>query len=493
MASRELVANRCEVAAASGVVEGMTLAHARSLIPTGMPLWVELMRPERDAAALHSLACWALRYSPLAAPDPPDGLMLDITGTHRVYRSEAHLVRMMAKALFRLGFPSRIAVASTFGAAWGLARFSNHPLCRVNPENQRKAIERLPVAALRIDQQTVLSLAEVGLTEVGHVLRLPRASLVARFDKVVIHRVLQLLGAASERIEPVRLKPPLRNEMVFAGPTDHWESIESAAKQVLDALMKDLAVRQRGVRQLHVELRRPYAESHQFVVNLSRPSAAVKHLWSMCRPQLERLHLADGVEGVVMIATRTARLRHEQNVSRELGASEEQFASSSAWGELLDTLICRLGDDNVVRMHAVESHLPERAFREQSVMTPATRLPVASVMHADRPTHLFSRPEPAEAMAMTPDGPIFSLLWRGERWNVRSCSLPERISPEWWRWQSCDEGETVHAARSRRGLPPPPPDRDYFAVQLDSGRWLWVCRHVREGTTERWFVHGEWR
>jgi protein ImuB len=65
-----------------------------------------------------------------------------------------------------------------------------------------------------------------------------------------------------------------------------------------------------------------------------------------------------------------------------------------------------------------------------------------------------------------------SLVWRDTRWQVSACVGPERIGPEWWRGAK------------------PTPERDYFAVQVQTGRWLWVCRQT--GQRGRWFVHGEW-
>ncbi len=72
---------------------------------------------------------------------------------------------------------------------------------------------------------------------------------------------------------------------------------------------------------------------------------------------------------------------------------------------------------------------------------------------------------------MSPEGPIVQIDWRGEVSRVRRCVGPERLGAEWWRWET------------------PPPDREYFAAELESGRWVWV---FRQASTARWFVHGVW-
>jgi protein ImuB len=86
-----------------------------------------------------------------------------------------------------------------------------------------------------------------------------------------------------------------------------------------------------------------------------------------------------------------------------------------------------------------------------------------------RPSLLLERPEPAEAIAVTPDGPPWVLRRGGRERTIVRAIGPERIAGEWWRFRE--------------------PTRDYFKVQDDTGRWLWVYREVQ---TNRWFIHGEW-
>lgn len=470
----------------------MDLAHARSLLPTGTNVHLEAHRIDRELQALHALACWALRYSPLAAPDPPDGLWLDITGTQRVHRSESRLIRSASAAAARLGFANRVATASTIGCAWAAARFGPRDLARVPDGCERQALADLPTAALRLENETIFGLEEIGITSVRHVLDLPRSSLASRFGAEVIDRIDQALGQMFEQIDPVRPQPPPRVELLFDGPTDQWESIQAAARQTLEQLIVQLAQRERGVRHLDVELLRPLAEPERLMIDLSRASRSIKHLWSLLHSRLERVDLTAGVEGVILTASRTARLRHEQACSESLGGRSDS-ASSRAWGELVDTLVQRLGADRVLRVEPIESHLPESCFRQTSVMEPSSKT-IASVTSADRPTLLLRAPEPVEVTALTPDGPVITIRWRGQWRQVIACVGPERLGPEWWHWRTAQAEASTNAQRRRIAqllaeCREAPPDRDYFALQTETGRWMWVCRQVGTG---RWFVHGQW-
>jgi protein ImuB len=467
----------------------MDLAHARSLLPPAANVHIEPYRPDREATALKRLACWMLRYGPLVAVDPPDGLMIDATGLAHLYArgrwlqnsaaNEMGMAHAISAAMRRLGFSVRVAAASSFAAAWGLARFVGDDIVCIPPEENARTIAALPVEALRIDGRIATELREVGLTHIAHVLQLPRAELAARFGDGLPRRLDALLGDAGEIIEPVRSDPPLREELVFDGPTDRWEAVEAAMRETLERVVARLAERGQGTRELELEVLRSYGRRERIPLQLSQASRARRHLWPLVRRRLERIDMDAGVEGVAITAGRPETLRQRQS---GLGAFDEEIdgaANEAAWGELIDNLVSRLGVGNVARFEAVESHLPERTFRERSIMEPVARKPDAAVTRADRPTRLFARPQPVRVLALTPDGPILSVWWEGRERRAVACVGPERISAEWWR---CGGRSFALPALMT-------PDRDYFAVQVETGRWLWVCRQVGVG---RWFVHGDW-
>src|SRR6185369_6335879 len=78
-----------QAARSLGLEPGMTLADARARVPM-------LEAVEKDEAAdrawLERLADDCLRYTPMVALDPPDGLILDVTGCIHLFRSESGLV-----------------------------------------------------------------------------------------------------------------------------------------------------------------------------------------------------------------------------------------------------------------------------------------------------------------------------------------------------------------------------------------------------------------
>ena len=129
---------------AQGLRPGQTLTDARAVCPGLIAVDAD---PVADEAALARLATWCERYTPMAAPDPPDGLWLDVTGCIGVFDTEAGLAQDLASRLERNGIPCRLAIAGTTGAAWALAHAGEDQT--ILPSGQEKAaLADLPITGL---------------------------------------------------------------------------------------------------------------------------------------------------------------------------------------------------------------------------------------------------------------------------------------------------------------------------------------------------------
>jgi protein ImuB len=258
-------------------------------------------------------------------------------------------------------------------------------------------------------------------------------------------------------------------------------------------------------------------------ITLSRPSRDARHLWSLLEPKVESINLGWGVERLRLAASGLARLAHEDGAwGWASGGSADRKRLDRAFGELLDTLSNRLGPGRVVRVDPAESHLPERTFRLRPVTeAQGKKEREPGSLPGDRPSLLLEEPEPITVIAMMPDGPPSWFRWRGMERRITASAGPERIAAEWW---TRSAGVTRRPARGRKafgesyarayerfmlgraatapagGRPrarsceadddePAGETRDYFKVQDEQGRWLWIYRVLEQGC---WFVHGLW-
>jgi protein ImuB len=468
---KQLVACCCPRAASRGVMPGMPLAEATSLL-AGMATMEAPWEPRRDAAALAALASWSIRFSPLAAPDPPDGLLLDVTGCRRLYPDERRLLNRVGNSLEQLGIRSRLAVAGTIGAAWALARFGAQERSVIEAGGERSAIEPLPIEALRLDPATVEALREVNIDRVGQLLAIPRLELAARFDERLLQRLDQAIGDRPEVIDPVRPGEPIVAERAFDGAVADLEPLLVAARELVDAASAALERVESGATWLVFTMVRLDASPVHAALRLCRPSREARHLWSLLRPRLEQMNLGCGVERIELCVRAARRLAHRQIEHTLAAGRSDAVAADRASGELIDTLTHRLGPERALRIRVVESHRPERVTQCVPAMDAATAASgPAAIAADDRPSRLLARPEPVEVMAMTPEGPPISIRRGGARRDIIAAHGPQRVSGEWWN-SGADQAT-----------------RDYFKVQDSGGRWLWI---FREPESRRWFVHGEW-
>jgi protein ImuB len=448
----------------------MTLSHARPLL-TGFRLHSELARPERQAAALHALALWCLRIAPIAAPDPPDGLLLDITGCHHLYPSEPRLLARTCRSLARLGITCRGSIAPTGASAWACARFAP-PNRRVIAANDLlPTLSTLPVASLNLDPPTLARLHQLALDRVEHLLNIPRPDLARRFGTPLLHRLDMALGREPEHIRGVQPAPPPSVEHSLAGPTTRIEDITLLTSKLILVLCNRLLALSRGILALELGFTRSDLPQLLLQFRLSLPSADHRHVWSLIASRLERIHMGFGIEAICITATKTGRRRHAQLTSALLGAGPDTVQAAAAEAELIDTLSNRLSPERVLRLHPVPSHLPERSWTSLPAIERHTSPALPPTTVSPRPNTLLHPPQEIHAVALSPDGPLLRIRWLDTDRLVITTRGPERIAPEWWR------NATNRATR------------DYYTITLDNGHVLWVCRELTAG---RWFAHGLW-
>jgi protein ImuB len=470
--SKQLVACACSHSHSHGVQAGMTLAHARALLGQ-VPVIEAAHEPERDAMALHRLASWAMRFTPLVAPDPADGLLLDVSGCEQLYHSERRMLNAIGNALDRLGFANRLCCAGTIGCAWAVARFGTQARMTIATGDELDALAPLPIEALRVDTETIDALHEVNVDRISQVLAISRLELATRFNPTLLQRMDQALGDSAEVIDAIEPGEPVIAERIFDGAVTNLEAMFIVTRELIDNV-RDALVRQAcGATQVELTITRLDATPIRIGCRLSRPSRDAAHLFSLLKNKVEAMNMGYGVERMALAVKVSQRVAHRQHVAFVDDASESP--ADRAAGELIDTLTHRLGADRAVRLRTVESHLPERsAVRIPAASSSESPQAAGALVDADRPSLLLTSPEAIDVMAVSPEGPPIWMRWRGAEHRIVHSIGPERIHPEWWR-----SGKDGSANQWR----------DYYKVQDESGRWLWIFRGQQAA---RWFAHGEW-
>jgi protein ImuB len=461
-----------QMAARAGLSPGMPVAQAQTLVPE---LTVMEARPEEDAAALHRLAGWCLRYAPLTAVAPPDGMgpngvWIDVTGSTHLHGGETRLLRDLVSRLLVQGIAARAAVADTPGAAHALARFGGEETVVLPTGKQRTALARLPVAALRLPNATLDGLRLMGIEQIGTLAAMPRAPLVRRYGALVTQRLDQAFGTVPEAIEPVFPPELIQERLTFVEPLLTPEAFAIVIGRLILTVCSILERSGRGARLLDLVFERVDGTTQAIRIGTARASRDARHLTRLLVERIERVDPGLGVEAMRLLVPRADLLVPAQTAARLTVADTEE----PDMAPLIDRLANRLGSEHVYRVAPVESDVPERSVRRVQA-----REGVRKRWPADlpRPVRLLDPPQPVEAMALLPDHPPMAFTWRRIRHRVRRADGPERIAGEWWK----RNGETRSV-------------RDYFRVEDEEGHRYWLFRRGdgENGVSGdmRWFLHG---
>jgi len=456
------------------VVLALDAAAQRAGLRVGMPAAkAQALRdaePAADAEALDRLALWALqRYAPVAAADAPDGLVIDTTGTAHLHGGEDALVKGMVDQLAASGVAARAAIADSWGAAHAFARYVARPTLVVPAGDSVKAVLDLPIASLRLPKNMVEELRVLGFERIAELAAKPRAPLALRFGPELGRRLDQAMGCLSEPINPVRPSALIEVRRVFAEPIGAPETIARTTGKLVAQLCEMLEAKGLGARRLDLLFHRVDNRIEAIRIGTALPVRDVKRLTRLLCDKIETVDPGFGIEIMRLAATLAEPLAPKQTIS---SLTEEPEADVSS---LIDTLANRVGEQRLYRFAPVASDVPERSV--QRIAPAAPNIGEAWQDHWPRPARLLPTPEPIETVALLPDHPPVSFIWRGVRRRVKCADGPERVFGEWWK----RDVELIAV-------------RDYFRIEDEAGERFWIYR-AGDGEdaatgTHRWFLHG---
>ena len=236
-----------------------------------------------------------------------------------------------------------------------LQRYRDH---REPAGNVEALAAPLPLAALRLADETVAALARVGLKRIGDLLDLPRAPLAARFGEDFLRNLDRALGCEHEPLNPRLPVAPYVAEKSFHEPIAREQDVLATVERLATRLEATLAARGDGARRLELALFRTDGAVKRIAVGTSRPlrdPQAIRALF------VERLAaLGDEIDpGFGFDLARLSVLNAERCPDQQIGLGARE--DEAELDRLVDRLSARLGRRRVSRLVANDSHIPELA------------------------------------------------------------------------------------------------------------------------------------
>lgn len=459
---RMIVTAANALAEAQGVYIGIVLADARAIIP-GLQVLDD--KPGLTDHLLKRIAEWCIRFTPIAAIDLPDSLILDASGCTHLWGGEALYLATITNRLKARGYYISAAIADTIGTAWAVARFGKGPSV-IHTGQHIEALLPLPPAALRLEADTIERLHKLGIRQIRDFICIPRSALRRRFGNHITLRLNQASGFEEEIIQPVQPVELFQERLPCLEPIVTATGIEIALQRLLDVLCKRLQQAQKGLRLACFKGYRVDGKIEQVDIATNRPSRHVKHLFKLFEIKLQTIEPDLGIELFVLEASKVEDHTALQEKLWEAGGGLDDIRLS----ELIDRLTGKIGPGSVRRFLPDEHYWPERSIK--TALSLQEKATTAWNLDRPRPIQLLPTPEHIEVTAPIPDYPPMLFRYKGKLHKVVKADGPERIEQEWW----------IHQGQHR----------DYYAVEDENGHRYWLFRsgHYNEEKNYEWFMHG---
>lgn len=443
---RPVVACANEAAQAAGVREGMTVAAAQALAGA-------LRCVPRDGLAereaLERLAGWAAQFTPGVSLEPT-GLVLEVSGSLRLFGGLGKLLAALRGGIRRLGFMATVGIAPTPLAARVFARAEVRGIpvrgCTAMADLPARLAD-LPLFLLEWPGRTQELLADLGILRMRDALALPRSGFAQRFGPEALAILDRLAGRVPDPRVPHEPPARYRARLELPAEAEGVEAILFPLRRLLAEMEGTLRGRGAGVQGLDLVLEHTGRRSTRLGLAFATPEREADFILAIARERLARTELPAPTVALRLVADRL-----QSCTPREMSwlAGREEKAVSRA--RLIERLSARLGNPRVFGIALADDHRPERGWR------PSSPAPCPAWDGGARPAWLLNRPQRLVAGEAGP-----SLQGR-----LDLVAGPERIETGWW------DGEPV--------------SREYFVAANPNGETFWIYRECREPGA--WYLHG---
>jgi protein ImuB len=432
-------------ARAAGIENGSKLSTAFALVAS---LQAFERSPRAERASLESLAGWAQALTSLVSIEAPEGLLLEVSGSLRLFRSLEAIKAKLGDELTRRSLTFRLSVAPTATAALWLARAAGADV--LSPHELVGRLSALPLAATRWPQPVQELLRDLGVRTVGECARLPRDGFARRVGVAYLHELDRTFGRRVDTRVGFNRPVSFRSKIEFLEESTDRAIFLEAIEQMLDELGVDLRMKQTQIRTFEIGFEHLHRAPTVEKFDLLEPTHDKEQLLHLIRDRLERCQLS-----VPAIAV---RIRTGFLVPLTIEAVDlfERVPVGTLTRALLERLQERFGAGAVYAVRAVAEHRPEKAWTKLNGEVTQAR-GGEGLEPQDRPLWLLQRPVPLAS-------PPARDHYRG---SIELCSGPERIESGWW-----DEQDVA---------------RDYYTAVSSHGQKLWV---FRDRCSCVWHLHG---
>ncbi len=464
---RQVVHTASDAALNLGIMSGMplnaayALCHKPNIIPRST---------EKEMMLLEEYASLISHFTPTYSLSPPDSLLLEVSGSTRLFGGIRSLYQSIQKAVNS----SAIISLSPSPSASRLLAHTGHKKAVLRREQLKQSLSPIKIEHIDLDEKPKSQLLKCGIHTLGDLWRLPRTDLGKRFGISLIQLMDKLLAIEPNPQTPAKPKLTFSTEITVSAQNNNKAILCVAAKELLIRAQYFLKQHASVTEKVHFELRHEKYDGHDHEnTTLFARSQKASHDPLRFLPQFtEQLTQLDLAQPVVSIQLTISKVISGSRFSDDLFSPGKK--DNQDWEQLMDIIKSRLGDHLLYGITTFPDHRPERTWQQKTVCrTPMKKTSddseTSECIHLQRPLWLLKKPRKINIDMLT-SASVYDI---------------ERLESGWWEQQSIR--------------------RDYHVIHFHKAAKAWVyldlsdhhaCQNSlntieqKQAPGSNWYLHG---
>lgn len=432
--TRQRIVELNSAARAVGLERGMLNTAALAVYPSLRCLSQDY-RAEQQA--LHSIASWAIQFSPHVSLAPPCEVLLEVGGSLKLFHSLAGFQQSLQHAISQLNFHIQTGLAPTPRGAQAFAR-SRDPVAALSLADLHLRLQNLPINTMAWPEKISKKIAAVGVKTLAECEALPRAGFVKRYGREVRQQLDQLWGHCEDPREVFSPDARFSRSLDLLSETENLNYLLPGFERLFHTLCIQLQGMGCGLLCLHISLAHGRESPTRFDLQLQQTSREPAHWMALLQHRFARLQLPAAVRAIQVRAGHFIELAHRQTA---LWAQADVGKQSA----LIEQLAARLGAEALHSVSTYASHCPDKAWQRVAAGQGC------ELIKETRPRPLWLL---LQAIPISPQ-------------RLRNFTPAERLETAWWD-SNCQ--------------------RDYYRAGTVDGQQVWVYRE--HAAPDQWYLHG---
>jgi protein ImuB len=406
-----------------GVAQGMTRSELDSF-----PALSLLRRSETEERIAHAILLEAAgAFTPRTEIRPSPGsafvMVLDMTGTTRIFGAVSQVAARIAQALADLHFFVQLAVSGNLDTAVLIAPIARKTPVIVPYGRERENLDKLPLASLNLSPRQTETLSLWGIRTLGELAALPEVELIVRLGQEGKRLRLLALGEHPHLMVPEAPIFALEEFIAFDAPIELLDSLLFVLGPMLDQLLMRAQNRAYALATVTVKLGLEGGVEHERTIKPALPVAQRDILLKLLHLDLQSHPPSAGIVSVFVHAEPGDRSKVQ------LGLFAPQLPEPQRLDITLARIAALVGEDRVGRARLLDNNRPDSFKMERFTVTSKD----GSTTTARKSVVSLRRCRPPQPLSVQIEGQrLATFALHGKRYMVEQIYGPWRKSGRWW-------------------------------------------------------------